>query len=141
MPFGPETTEVKEASSAKLEMMMSALAAAAAGVSAIAAPAARSGSALAGVLFQTTSGYPARWILVAIASPIRPRPMKAMAFPPGLAEISILPSDSQLPCRLSGLSPQGFSRFSSTVLPAAPGGLDSPRASQTHGASARHALM
>src|ERR1017187_3354892 len=91
MPFGPETTEVKEASSAKLEMMMSALAAAAAGVSAIAAPAARSGSALAGVLFQTTSGYPARWILVAIASPIRPRPMKAMAFPLVLAEISILP--------------------------------------------------
>jgi hypothetical protein len=76
-PFGAETTVRRDASSARLEITMSAIPAAAAGDSARLAPAARSGSAFSADRFQTTNGSPARWRFVAMATPIFPRPRNA----------------------------------------------------------------
>ncbi len=56
MPSGPVTTAFSEASSARLEITMSAPRAAAAAVSATIAPAARKGWAFSDERFQTTSG-------------------------------------------------------------------------------------
>ncbi len=56
MPSGPVTTAFSAASSAILEITMSAPRAAAAAVSATTAPADRNGSAFSDERFQTTSG-------------------------------------------------------------------------------------
>src|SRR5271157_6481655 len=77
MPSGSEATAFAEPSSNRLEITTLASAAAAAGVRASLAPSSRSGAALPGERFQTTSGWPARLMLAAIAAPILPSPMKA----------------------------------------------------------------
>src|SRR5271165_247448 len=78
MPSGPDTTARTESSSARLEITISASAAAAAGDLARVAPSSRSGDALSEERFQTTSGWPARLTLAAFAAPILPSPMKAI---------------------------------------------------------------
>src|SRR5271166_4381692 len=78
MPSGPDTTARIESSSARLEITISAPATAAAGDLASVAPSSRSGDALSEERFQTTSGWPARLTLAAIAAPILPSPMKAI---------------------------------------------------------------
>src|SRR5208283_4202745 len=78
MPSGPDTTARTESSSARLEITISASAAAAAGDLARIAPSSRSGDALSEERFQTTSGWPARLTLAAIAAPILPSPTKAI---------------------------------------------------------------
>src|SRR5208337_3848828 len=78
MPSGPDTTARTASSSARLEITISAPAAAAAGDLAKVAPSSRSGEALSEQRFQTTSGWPARRTLAAIAAPILPSPTKAI---------------------------------------------------------------